>query len=504
MGTKTYSIGNREFYAGGKEFEVAYASASAWSPTDIAGCGLWLDAEQGVTKDGSNYVSVWADQSLNGKDATQSTGDYQPLWVDAILNGKPVLRFDGSDDYLTIGTQLGKPLEYSIFVVFKSTIVTFPPNYICGAQNAAEEGRTTWGTIITGYNFIGDLVTYYGDDIVRGAAHCSNETISPSQYYYVSTIKTDSVLGEPIWVNGVSQTTYIVGTATQSIGDAYEFTIGDSGGSHLYNLTGDIAEIVIYNVAISETDRLAVETYLDNKYKITNRPLLWLSADSGITKDESDYVSGWIDQSGNGFNASQGTGTNQPLWVDNQLNGKPIIRFDGNDNYLTLGTQLGRTANYTTFIVFMSNNTTAWKYLCGADNAGGNGYAAWNMFMPGNYTGDGQLVSWYGSDDDGTSCGTSTPTSTFSGNTYYYMSTIHIDKVLGQTFWLNGVSAATTSVLGGVSSTGLFYEFAIGRGGAYDGLYFSGDIAEIKIYDFVLTDAQRQAEELRLKNKYGL
>ena len=76
-------------------------SVTPFVPTDIAGCQLWLKADAGITKDGSDYVSVWADQSGNGNDAVQATGASQPLWVDGQLNGEPVLRFDGSNDFMS-------------------------------------------------------------------------------------------------------------------------------------------------------------------------------------------------------------------------------------------------------------------------------------------------------------------------------------------------------------------------------------------------------------------
>jgi hypothetical protein len=48
-----------------------------------------------------------------------------------------------------------------------------------------------------------------------------------------------------------------------------------------------------------------------------------------VTKDGSNKVSQLTDQSCGGFNLTQGTGANQPTWVDAQLNGKPILRFTG-------------------------------------------------------------------------------------------------------------------------------------------------------------------------------
>ncbi len=56
---------------------------------------LWLKADDGVTADGSNNVSAWADQTGNYT-VTQGTGGSQPTYVASDINGKPALRFSRS------------------------------------------------------------------------------------------------------------------------------------------------------------------------------------------------------------------------------------------------------------------------------------------------------------------------------------------------------------------------------------------------------------------------
>ena len=77
---QTSGILNRRGFFGG--------AAKAFSPTDIAGLQLWLDATTGlfdatsggsaVTTDGS-AVARWEDQSTNGRNLTQATVNDRPV-----------------------------------------------------------------------------------------------------------------------------------------------------------------------------------------------------------------------------------------------------------------------------------------------------------------------------------------------------------------------------------------------------------------------------------------
>lgn len=256
---------------GGKQFRTPGAVvAPAWSPTDIAGCELWLDAEQGITKDGSNYVSTWADMSGNGNDAAQGTGDYQPLWVDATLNGKPVIRFDGLNDYLTEFTQLGKPVNYTIFMVGKIVNIGAAGTF-CGSIDDSVNLETSWGLIRSIYNgvpdgtldylFGGGVAPHYSYGMTTTATLSSNVYALIAQKYTTTNDYTD------YWVNSNSKAiTKIEHSAHSTNGTGYNFKIG--GGAPWEQLNGDIAEIIIYNSALSDPNRVLVEDYLNTKYTI--------------------------------------------------------------------------------------------------------------------------------------------------------------------------------------------------------------------------------------------
>lgn len=59
----------------------------------------------------------------------------------------------------------------------------------------------------------------------------------------------------------------------------------------------------------------------------------WYRADQGITI--ATGVSQWNDISGNARHLTQGTGGAQPLFVASAVNGKPAVRCDGADDFMT-------------------------------------------------------------------------------------------------------------------------------------------------------------------------
>ena len=112
----------------------------------------------------------------------------------------------------------------------------------------------------------------------------------------------------------------------------------------------------------SLTVRGASNGGVNPNYVPVTQPLrLWLDASdlSTITKDGSDLVSQWDDKSGNNNNAIQGTAVSQPAFISNAINGKSIIRSDGNDGmeYPNLG--LTGLASVTIFMVLNISDSSS-------------------------------------------------------------------------------------------------------------------------------------------------
>src|ERR1041384_8803564 len=66
---------------------------------------MWLKADSLALANGAP-ISTWADSSTNLNHATQQTSGNQPAFVANAINGNPVVRFDGSSDFLAVTNKL--------------------------------------------------------------------------------------------------------------------------------------------------------------------------------------------------------------------------------------------------------------------------------------------------------------------------------------------------------------------------------------------------------------
>src|SRR5687767_14514364 len=98
---------------------------------------------------------------------------------------------------------------------------------------------------------------------------------------------------------------------------------------------------------------LATTTGRSQTLSITNGLQLWLRADAGVTTNASGAVTQWTDQTTNANNAVQGTDTAAPLLVNSALNNKPVLRFDGLDDFLDVADSdsLSITGDMSSFFV---------------------------------------------------------------------------------------------------------------------------------------------------------
>ncbi|MGA2659072.1 MAG: LamG-like jellyroll fold domain-containing protein [Verrucomicrobiota bacterium] len=232
-----------------------------------SGLQLWLKADAGVTTNGSGLVTTWADQSGLHNDAIQANSAVAPSVALNSQNGKPTLRFPGD--------------------------VT---RYLDVADSASISGLADDVTILA-------VVSY--DDLTGGYRCCVTKTLgngpAPFDWWNIASASGgaanfwlgaapdgntyhDSVGTNPPRLGALNVMTFSwgSGTANQYLNDrsngtsAYTTTTADGGtplriGSRddlATQLKGNVAEILIYQPALSDGDRASVINYLHTKWNL--------------------------------------------------------------------------------------------------------------------------------------------------------------------------------------------------------------------------------------------
>jgi hypothetical protein len=221
---------------------------------------------------------------------------------------------------------------------------------------------------------------------------------------------------------------------------------------------------------------------------------LWLRADSLVTQT-GGAVSQWNDLSPQSNHATQGTPASRPLFVPNALNGRPVIRFDGVNDWLdgNIGTQVGRDRSL--FIVYRRNTFLANGGIFSLRSASGNDWNSTDAMALTHSSTNSQGVMlaqnplFYSGID--------------SVNTYRFLSIIrNVDSV---TMRINGITQQPTQNGPSTSLNTTGYRLgARASNGSQLSLHSNIDIAEVLLYNRGLSNQERLAVEAYLAAKYGL
>ncbi len=219
---------------------------------------LWLRADSGTetssgdtaTSDGDT-VETWRDRSGNGRDATAITGstDRRPvLHTDTNgIHGKPVLRFDGSNDYVRTDAEdssLAQP--FTVFAVARRN-----------------DGGTTAETIL-------DSRGGGSNEITLGYWSGTQARINAGSNVTLDVTQSDAAILRGIF-DGTSSSlalnsdTVVTGDAGTRTADG--FRVGASRSTSQL-LGGDVAEVIVYNRVLDPAEIALVENYLSTRYDL--------------------------------------------------------------------------------------------------------------------------------------------------------------------------------------------------------------------------------------------
>jgi len=213
----------------------------------VAGVSVWLAARKETTYSDGNEVATWHDFSGGGHDASQAGATLKPLYKTGILNGQAVMRFDGSNDTMSLG---------DLSAVFTSAatlfIVATTPDT---AYNLYTSHNNTDADVY--YRFAADGHGYYGP--FRTGRYTAWPSTMPSSGTHLWVLKTQTGTGTYVAIlDNVSKGTQ---TTTFAGGNAHALSFNKY-------LAGDIAEVILFNTYLSASDVDTIEAYLNSLYAI--------------------------------------------------------------------------------------------------------------------------------------------------------------------------------------------------------------------------------------------
>lgn len=273
-------------------------------------------------------------------------------------------------------------------------------------------------------------------------------------------------------IGAIYATSYVDGTVTN--GTAYYYAVA------AMNALGDGPR----TPEVSATPSLAVSLQT------------WLAANAITGLVNQAAVADWPDLSGNGDDAIQTNAIQRPAYVTNAINRLPVVRFNaGNSNVLTFSRPV--QDDFTIFCVFRSTQ----------------GYGSGTLYFEGAGLVNGEVSGV--TDDFGTclfangsvSAGTGDPDVAADSPGGYndgnpHLMTFRRTESTGETdLFMDSVFVGATNG----STTPLTAPAQLVLGAQQTMLnFFSGDIAEVKIFSSALPDNQRLTEEAELECKYGI
>jgi hypothetical protein len=259
---KAFSYGGSTDYVG----PITVTAIIAGETNDIpqTGMKLWLKPEDLVQSSGG--LARWADQSGGGNDATQATLASRPQVVVGAINGEPVARFDGSSSHLNLPYFMSGCTSAEMFVVLKGATASGACLFSSIGQGGATFYPNSSGQISDGFGSIAQYnFSSSGLDLTQ--PHLYNVSAAASTW-------TANLDGNVLYLTTANSVNFNDGGFTPLIGAA-------RGGAYfsLSNFfSGDVAEIIIYDHALTPPERESVNFYLNQKYKFSSKNFTDLSA----------------------------------------------------------------------------------------------------------------------------------------------------------------------------------------------------------------------------------
>jgi len=248
-----------------------------FTPDLVEDLGIWLDAAS-IAQSNNTFVSAWSNPIAPSRSAVQTdsaTGE-KPKYFTGVVNGKPVVRFDGTNDYLKIVTAGFVRNDCTVFIVHKPDVTGTGHRTLLYAKDdgldddaeAPVHYAALGGTGVVDPDAptaelgeVGKVWVSEGGTLVANCSyaarfgvfslHCTRVDSETMRTYLNGDLQGSGQAPQP---NETDQTVWIGRQGLESVGFGF--------------YKGDIAEIIVYDRALDDEERTKVEGYLQRKYGI--------------------------------------------------------------------------------------------------------------------------------------------------------------------------------------------------------------------------------------------
>jgi hypothetical protein len=483
----------------------------AFSPTQLSGLNFWLDASQLTGLTNGQALTTWTDKSANAYVGAAVAG---PTYQTNVLNSKPIVRFNGTSQYVDFGNvvNIGTSLGISVFSVFRNST---GGNGSIVAKSISGPGAGRWA-------MLRETTMQYFASIDTNAPATASFADATTTAQLLDGVWDRSTL--TIYQNGnlrastlnVSSSN-LTNTNPLYVG-AYPNAAGTAPQAGLY-LNGDIAETIVYLSPLTFFDRQKVEGYLAWKWGLQtslstihpfyiSSPLsntvftptlfpglqLWLDATQIAGYTNGQAMTSWVDKS---VNAYANTGSNGPTYQTNALNSLPTVRFNGTSQFFNFGNVINlQSTGISLFTV--ANIQTSGNLSLIAKSVAGPGTGRWGLIRDA-----GNMIFLL-----------NTNATTFNiGYSDSATGTRLLEALWDRTTITNYSNAVLRASDGTATEAGtLLNTFPLYVGaypnsagtGPFPGYFMNGDIGETLVYNRALSTQDRQTVEGYLSWKWGL
>ncbi len=235
-------------------------SLTKYSPVnDIDNLALWYETTMpkslsDASSDNNTAIAGWNDLGPNRINATATNA---PTYIADGINSLPVLRFNGSSNYLSYNGSFLVGTNYTIFIVYQRRAAQSNAYLLAGTSSSTNQN------LHVGYSAnTTTIFNQFNNDLSATVAGYLSPIPEIDVYWF------NSAVGKNLYVNGASIIASTTAPAQTGLSTSYPgASIGGRASGN--NFSGDIAEIIMFTKALSTQERKDVEQYLGKKWGIT-------------------------------------------------------------------------------------------------------------------------------------------------------------------------------------------------------------------------------------------